>query len=221
MELYYVIAITDRHKSEEMAALCRTVGLPMTLEKLGRGTAKDQHLSLYGLEATEKTVVSAVAGKEAVHQLFRMAKRKLFIDIPGNGLLMSVPLKSVAGSRTLAYLSDGKETGGKPEMVFDHELIVVILNEGYSDCVMEAARSAGATGGTVLHAKGTGAERAEKFFGVSLAQEKDMVYIVVKSTQKADIMRAIAEQAGPETPAGAICFSLPVSAVVGLRESDD
>lgn len=105
-------------------------------------------------------------------------------------------------------------------MEFAHELIVVILNEGYSDFVMDAARSAGAGGGTVLHAKGTGRSRAESFFGVSLADEKDVVYIVAYADQKADIIRAIQEQAGPGTKAGAICFSLPISAVAGLRERE-
>ena len=61
-------------------------------------------------------------------------------------------------------------------MDFSHELIMAIMNEGYSDTVMDAARSAGAGGGTVLHAKGTGRARAEKFFGVSLADEKDRTY---------------------------------------------
>ena len=219
MELYYVIAITDRSRGEAMASLYREAGLPLILTKLGQGPAADRHRALYGLEK-EKTVIAAVAGKEETRQLFRAAKRKLDLDIPGNGIMMSVPLKSVAGGKTLAYLSDCKEKGGVPSMEFEHELILVIVNEGYSDCVMEAARSAGAGGGTVLHAKGTGADRAEKFFGVSLAREKDMVYIVAHKDQKAAIMRAIAEQAGPTEPAGAISFSLPVSAVSGLRERD-
>lgn len=106
-------------------------------------------------------------------------------------------------------------------MDFSHELIMAIMNEGYSDTVMDAARSAGAGGGTVLHAKGTGRERAEKFFGVSLADEKDVVYIVAHAEEKAAIMQAIADNAGPGTRAGAICFSLPISQVAGLRERDE
>ena len=82
-------------------------------------------------------------------------------------------------------------------MEFNHELIVVILNEGYADLVMDAARAAGAGGGTVLHAKGTGSKRGEKFFGVSLADEKDMVYIIAYADEKTAIMRAINENAGP------------------------
>ena len=106
-------------------------------------------------------------------------------------------------------------------MNFAHELIIVILNEGHVDLVMDAARSAGAGGGTVLHAKGTGSVGTEKFFGVSLADEKDMVYIVAHSDEKAAIMRAVTEKAGPGTPSGAICFSLPISSVAGLRSRDD
>lgn len=82
-------------------------------------------------------------------------------------------------------------------MDFSHELIMVIMNEGYSDTVMDAARSAGAGGGTVLHAKGTGRARAQKFFGVSLADEKDVVYIVAHADEKAAIMQAIADNAAP------------------------
>ena len=221
MELYYVIAITDRDRGESMSSLYRSAGLHMILAALGRGTATGEHLSVYGLEATEKVVISAVAGGEEAAQLLKAAKRKLFIDSPGNGLMLTVPLKSVAGGRTLAYLTDSQKTGGKPSMEFKHELIVVILNEGYSDFVMDAARRAGAGGGTVLHAKGTGSRRAEKFFGVSLAEEKDLIYIVAHSDEKAAIMRAISETAGPGTKAGAICFSLPISSVAGLRGRDD
>ena len=221
MELYYLMSITDRDRAEDMAALYRDAGLNLVTTMLGRGTATPQQLALYGLSRTEKAVTGAVVGTDSMKQLFRAAKRKLFIDIPGNGILLTVPLKSVAGGRTLAYLTNDLKTGGTPHMEFNHELIVVILNEGYADLVMDAARAAGAGGGTVLHAKGTGSKRGEKFFGVSLADEKDMVYIIAYADEKTAIMRAINENAGPGTKAGAICFSLPVSSVAGLRERDE
>lgn len=205
-----------------MAALCRDTGLNLVLTNLGEGTATREQLSLYGLDRTEKAVVSAVAGAEARKQVFKAAKRKLSIDIPGNGILMAVPVKSVGGGRTLTYLTDSKvSNGGVPDMKFEYELIVAILNGGYADMVMDAARSAGAAGGTVLHARGTGAGETERFFSVSLAEEKDVIYIVSTGKEKAAIMRAISSQAGPETRAGAICFSLPVSSVAGLRRLDD
>ena len=205
-----------------MTSLYNHCGLHMTLTHLGKGTATTEHLSIYGLQATEKAIITAVADPDSTKQLIKAAKRKMFMDIPGNGIMMSIPIKSVGGGKTLAYLTDNKAPGGaSPDMTFNHELIIVILNEGYSDQVMDAARSAGAAGGTVLHAKGTGAVRAEKFFGVSLADEKDLIYIVARSSEKAQIMRSISENAGTATKAGAICFSLPISSVVGLRMLED
>lgn len=221
MELYCVIAITDHERGEAMNTLYRAAGLRGILSMPGRGTATSEHLAIYGLDATEKYVISGVGNGDEAEGLIKSAKRKLFIDIPGNGVMLTVPLKSVAGGKTLAYLTDEQKTGGAPRMDFEHELIIVILNEGYSDFVMDAARAAGAGGGTVLHAKGTGGTRGEKFFSVSLADEKDMIYIIAHRDEKAAIMRSINEQAGPGSRAGAICFSLPISSVAGLRAREE
>lgn len=222
MELNYVMAIVDRDRREGMEAIYRSLKLPFSLTVLGKGTATSEHLSMYGLATTEKAVLSTVADGTATRQLLRAAKLKMFIDIPGNGIMMSIPMKSVGGGATLAYLTDNKPVDGeKPKMEFAHELIIVVLNEGFSDAVMTAARPAGASGGTVLSAKGTGMVQAEKFLGLSLADEKDVLMIVARSEEKAAIMRAIMEQAGPGTKAGAICFSLPVSNVAGLRRIEE
>lgn len=226
MELYYVISITDRERATQMLELHRDLQLSLVLTNLGNGTATSEYLALYGLEKTEKALISTVADASSLKKLMRAAKQKMFIDIPGNGIMISIPIKSVGGGKTLAYLTDGQLSGQSPrgtktDMEFDNELIIVILNEGYSDMVMDAARSAGATGGTVLHAKGTGKAKTEKFFGVSLAEEKDMIYIVSAANKKSDIMRAINTSAGVGTKAGAISFSLPVSEVAGIRKFDE
>ena len=221
MELNYVMAIVDRERAQTMETICQNLKLPLTLTMLCQGTATSEHLSLYGLAQKDKALISTVADREQTQKLMRAAKLRMFIDIPGNGIMLSVPIKSVGGGRTMAYLTDNKTpTGEKPKMVFSHELIYVILNEGASDMVMHAARSAGATGGTVLLGKGTGSRETGKFLGISLASEKDVVLIVAEANKKAAIMKAIVEQAGPGTDAGAICFSLPVSQVAGLRQVD-
>ena len=142
MELYYIIAITDHDRGEAMGSLYHAAGLHLILSMPARGTATSEHLAIYGLDATEKCVIAAVGSAQEADSLIRSAKRKLFIDIPGNGVMLTVPLKSVAGGKTLSYLTDDLKAGGAPNMNFEHELITVILNEGYSDFVMDAARAA-------------------------------------------------------------------------------
>lgn len=103
----------------------------------------------------------------------------------------------------------------------EYELLVAIANQGCIDTVMDAARSAKAGGGTVIHAKGTGMESAEKFLGVSLAAEKEIILIVTRKKQKNEIMRAIMEKTGLDSKEKAIVFSLPVTSTVGLRMLDE
>jgi nitrogen regulatory protein PII len=216
MELYYVVTIVDREKVKTLIDIYGELGVSLVLENLGNGTATKEHLLLYDLEKTEKSIVNAVVTSVTLEKLVRSAKSRMMIDVPGNGIIISIPIKSVVGGKNFEYITEGQELGGTaPDMNFENEMIVVILNEGYSDMIMDAARGAGASGGTVFHAKGT--VKSEKFHGVSLADEKDMIYILATSDKKSDIMKAINQNCGRHTEAGAICFSMPVSEVVGLR----
>ncbi|MCR5262883.1 MAG: P-II family nitrogen regulator [Clostridiales bacterium] len=218
MILNLVMVIVNRTSEDVLLGICEDLGLHVSLTMMGHGMAKSEHLEYYGLEATEKVAFLTFADGEKTQALIKSARRKLSIDIPGNGILACVPIKSVGGGRTLAYLTgDGAPGGGSPDIGVSHELIICILNHSYTDDVMAAARSAGASGGTVLHGKGTGADYARQFLGVSLASEKEILLIVAASEDKSAIMRAIAEKTGPQTPAGAISISLPVTEVAGLR----
>ena len=100
-------------------------------------------------------------------------------------------------------------------------LIVAVADEGRTDTVMNAARAAGAAGGTVIHGKGTASEEAAHFFNISIASEKEMIFIVSKKEQKSQIMRSVLEKAGPGTEAGAVLFSLPVTSVEGFGLFED
>ncbi len=222
MELYYVLGIVERSRAEELQDICNELKLSLVLTNLGKGTATSEYLRLYDLQPTEKAIIGTIVTGPSMKQLMKAAKRKMFIDIPGNGIMLAIPIKSVNGGKNLAYLTDGQDLGGAvPNMDFKNELIVVILNEGYADMVMDVAREANATGGTILHAKGTGGKSAEKFFGISLAEEKDMIYILAPSGKKSEIMKAISQKCGVGTNAAAVSFSLPVSEVAGIRRLDE
>lgn len=97
-----------------------------------------------------------------------------------------------------------------------HEAVFCIVNEGFSEAVMDAAREAGATGGTVLHATGTASVEAEKKFGIIVQPQKEIVMILVDSKIKEDVLHSLYESVGLQTAGQGIAFTLPVSEVVGL-----
>ena len=213
----YVISICDPRALPTLTALCAELSLPVNVVLHAHGTAVRSMLDILGIESNEKRVVMTVANTEKTKRLLEEQKRRLFIGVPGHGIVVSVPIKSIGGGKTVAFLGGSQQPAKyTPELNYSYELIVAIANEGRTDLVMNAARSAGAAGGTVLHGKGTGSDKAEKFYSVSIAQEKEVILIVAKAEQKAGIMRAILEKAGPNTEAGTIVFSLPTSEVAGF-----
>lgn len=97
------------------------------------------------------------------------------------------------------------------------ELIVTITNRGYSDFVVEAARNAGASGGTIINGRGTGVHEKESILGVSIQPEKEMVLTLVKKEEKSKIMKVIVEGANLNKEGKGICFSIPVEDVAGIN----
>ena len=98
----------------------------------------------------------------------------------------------------------------------NYALIVTILNRGFADKAMDAAKRAGAHGGTVLHARGSGIHEAEKFFGLQIQPEKEVVLILVQVEAKDEIIRAIVQEAGLNKEGRGLTFALPVDDVAGI-----
>lgn len=99
---------------------------------------------------------------------------------------------------------------------FNHEVIFCIVNAGFSDAVMDAAKEFGAGGGTVIRARGTANTEAEKLFNIVVQPEKEVVMILVERAIRDDILHAVYRAVGLNTPGQGIAFSLPVDQVVGL-----
>lgn len=223
-ELYFMMTITSRDMLPKFLEAFDKNNLPIGFVSLGYGTAKDDILDMLGLVRSEKavgmTVVTGAGWEEAKWYL----RKKMYIDVPDTGISFIIPMSSIGGKRELAFLTAGQNYRKGEESVMKDttmELLVVVSNQGHNDLVMDAARGAGAYGGTVIHARGTGMNQAELFFGVSLASEKDLTFIVTKKNQRNAIMSAIMKEAGMDTSAQSIVFSLPVTDAVGLNTGDE
>lgn len=222
--LYMMVTITDRNLTKRFTTFYKENGVDISSITVGKGTAASEILDYFGLEGSEKSVLFHVVTGQKWKELKVGLQRKIKIDVPGIGIAFIIPLSSIGGKKALNYLTSGQEyVKGEESTLKDtkYELLVVIANQGYTELIMDAARSVHAAGGTVIHAKGTGTDKAEKFMGVTLVPEKEMVFIVVRKNQKNDIMRAIMDQAGLESKARSIVFSLPVTDTAGMRLMED
>ena len=222
--LYMMITIASRKDAPRYAEVFRDNNLNVMLVSLGYGTATNEVLDFLGLDSNEKAITFSVLEESSWLTVQKQMEKKLQIDAPGGGISFIVPLSSIGGKKTLQFLIEIEDYQKEEESTVkntDHELIIAIAEHGYTELVMDAAREAGAYGGTVIHAKGTGMEAAEKFMGVHLASEKELIYIVAKTSQKNDIMQAIMSKAGTSTKAKALVFSLPVTDTAGLRLVED
>ena len=225
MKLYLLLTITRRSDAEEYEQFFRDKNISLIYTAQCNGTAHEKTLSLLGIEKNEKSLLLSVMTDAVLKDVIRGLTVDMKIDLPDRGIAVAVPFSGIGGAKALEYFSAGQKTDEETtdkedtDMQCTQELIVAIYEKGYTDMVMDAAREAGAAGGTTIRAKGTGAG-AQKFFGLSLAEEKEIVLIVSGSSNKKEIMKAIMQKAGMDTKAHALVFSLPVTETAGFRFSD-
>ena len=230
--LYFFLTIINRSDDKEFLDFFERYDINNIYSTPALGTASSSVLDLLGLAATEKTVYLSLLPEGRMHTVVKKLATEMVIDVPGRGIALAIPLSSLGGRDALHYFAQGEENDGAPDaatalkkenssMTQNTELIVVICEKGHTDLVMDAARDAGARGGTVVRAKGTGSQYADKFFALSLAEEKEIVYIVSTSGKKSAIMKAIMTHAGTSTEAHAVVFALPVTETAGLRLMED
>jgi nitrogen regulatory protein PII len=196
----------------------------------GRGTASSEILDLLGIGAGDKAVMICLEQKVMVPVLMKEVQKKLRRSSPGAGIAFTVPLsaindpvmlifkQSILKNEKIAAENSGTDSRGRnmENNAITHDLIVAVVNHGYSDELMNTARGAGASGGTVINARGQAHEGAVKFFGIPVQDEKEMILILTGREKKVPLMKAICEAHGLNSSAQGIIFSLPVDNVMGL-----
>ena len=102
----------------------------------------------------------------------------------------------------------------------DYEVVFCIVNNGFSEAVMDVAKKIGARGGTILRARGTANKESENIFNITIHPEKEIVMILIPYDLKTDLLHALYQNVGLETPGQGIAFTLPVDDVVGIVNND-
>lgn len=192
---YEIHTITNHGLGERLAAVSREAGARGGTIMVGLGSASSALLRMLAIGDVEKDVLVTLvtaAEKDAVYNA-----------ITGNSLVRS---------RKHAGISYCIKLGDEPVDTNTHyELITVISNRGYAEDIMTAARKAGARGGTILHARGTGKPEDGKFFGITIVPEKETVLILAERANSAAIKDAISTLPCLSTPGIGILYCTPVS----------
>lgn len=217
-----LILITTPKLVDRGRVLLEQNGLSMMHQLYARGTASREVLDMLGLDSGEKSVLAGVVAKPAADELLRRLRRELRLGMAASGIAFTIPMTG-ANSRLLK-MAEQMGQGHAPRdtrritmQENEYQMIVAVVNQGFSEEVMAAARPAGAAGGTVFHSRRVGNEETVQVFGISVQAEKEAVIILAKREEKLAIMQAIGSQCGMDSPAQGIVLSVLVDCVAGLE----
>lgn len=219
-----VITITREEDQKKLEEILDSMNAPLCFQFRGKGTAPSEMMDIFGLRGTTRLLTVTLLSKFQVQPLFETMNKQLSFRHRGGGIAITVPV-SGCQSHVLQVLNDAARDEMKEALKGDEEemkekseyaVIWVSVASGYSDDVVDAARNAGAKGGTVMKGRRRSSEQVSHHFGISMQEEQDFVMIVVPKDKKNETMAAITSVCGLGTDAHGIVLALPVDEVMGL-----
>lgn len=218
-----LVVITTPKIAEKISKLYLEGAIPVHYTLNAKGTASSEMMDFLGLGNPDKRILISILPKVFADKMIKKIYKELQFAIQGRGIAFSLPI-SGANNLILKMLKEldiedklqvrKEETEmTKPKNV----LIATIVNQGYSEDVMNAARSQGAGGGTVLQSRRISNEQIMSFWGLSAQEEKEMILIVSSNESKLQIMKEISEKCGMNSEAKGIVLSLPIDMVTGIE----
>ncbi|MDE7016570.1 MAG: hypothetical protein K2P65_03200 [Lachnospiraceae bacterium] len=188
-----------------------------------QGTASSEVMDMLGLDGVDKNILMSMMPKAFAGEMLTKLQKKLHLGMPNTGIAFTVIISGGSGhivqlidslqpevNRTLLERNDAGMAGS------EYYMIMAIVNQGFSEEVMNAARPVGASGGTVFHSRRIGSAEAMKFWKISVQEEREVVMILARKDEKQAIMQAIGKNCGMQSEAQGMVLSLPVDGVVGL-----
>jgi nitrogen regulatory protein PII len=233
-----IFAIVNAGQEADLIGKARAAGALGCTALHARGTVSSDMLNMLGMENKERVVVQMISKASMTVSVMKTLAAHFQMAKAGHGIVFTVPMTRAKGVNAMFRLRDEHRVKSglaplpvsptpKPakheaeeESMHQYELLHVIVKSGFADEAMDAAKAAGATGGTILHARGIGARESVKLFGVAIEPEKDVLMIVVKASLAEAVMLAVAEKVGLGQPGQGIAFTVPVNRVIGIAHHE-
>jgi len=211
--------ILDEGLDKKVKYLLNKYGIKIKTVTNANGTASPSVLDYFGLTETKKEVFMAIIPDYLSGKIIEKVKTDFNFDKIGTGIAFTIPIAS-----SNKYISDNfvKNSSNRGEENMEskssikHHLVITIVQEGYLEQVMNAAKRAGAGGGTAIKGRGLSNASPVKILGFNIEPEKDIVLNIVSEEDKTKVMEEITKEVGIKTKGMGVCISLPVEDVIGL-----
>lgn len=217
-----LMLVTTPKLAEKAMKLFNKADLPMHYRIEASGTASSEIMDMLGLGSIDKVLLFSTMPKSFADQMLVKLKKELKLGAVNSGIAVTIPLTGANNLlfHILEHITEETSSDEKKEMIAmdttKHAMIAAIVNRGFGENVMDAAKTAGAGGGTVVNCRRKGKEESANFWGLSVQEEKELVLIISDTESKVEIMREIGEKCGINSEAQGMVLSLPVDSVIGL-----
>lgn len=220
-----LVGVVNRGSGRKVKRILNDLSVALSITFTGYGTARSALLDYLGIGETEKTILFSLIPETDEARIIRELRKQMSLYLAGKGILFTVPLAGVS-EKIADGILEAAESKTMEEKIMKKEdrrfdLVIVSVRAGNADEAMEAARGAGASGGTVVRARATENQKAEQFVGVSLLPEQEMLMILTKKERTQAIMDALSEKVGLKTPACGVIFALPVDKTAGISADEE
>lgn len=218
-----LVLIATPKLADKAANMFSKKQLPIQYRINAQGTASSEIMDTLGFGSIDKTLLVSMVSGAVGNGMLKLLRSQLRLDAVNSGIAFTVPLTGASNVTVRMMDSTGEKSGfsdnGKGGILMSdskYTLIAAVVDRGRSGDVMDAARSAGAGGGTVVHSRGIENVDAAVQWGMSLQEEKEIVLILAEHESKVAIMKAISDKCGILTDAKGLVMSLPIDSVVGI-----
>lgn len=206
-------AIVDFGKGSKIVKEAKKIGATGGTLFLGKGTISNQLLDVLGIHEARKEILIIVADQDLENTLYKGINKKFHLDKPHHGIVFSIPVNKIFGFK---HSKDMKNSKNMEVDTVEYQAIFTIVDKGLSDKVIDSAKSAGATGGTIIHGRGSGTSDKALLFNIEIEPEKEIVLILSQIINTDSITSSIRKDLQIDKPGKGIIFVLDVSRTLGL-----
>lgn len=219
-----LMVITSPKLADKASDLFRKGAVPIQYRLNAEGTASSEILDMLGLGSVDKRVLISMMPKRFADIMLDKLHYELQMDAANSGIAFTIPLVGANNMMVQMMSQDTNKNSAEREeksamAEAKNVLIATIINRGFSEDVMDAAKKAGASGGTVLHSRQLVNDEVNTFWGINVQDEREIVLIISDAENKVNIMQAINEKCGVSSSAKGIVMALPIDSVIGIREN--